>query len=171
MGDLTIGQRQCTSAGEIMIHRSCSRRVYEGVPQGCSMVSTIFSKHIRLLDTWDLLQISISSLSENIIELPTQYQPHNMKVAALTTLLFATVALASPAPVAQPEAAVLAHPAEILTTRDPAPILDARAKKPKPNSGNSNNTNSTGAAIMITQNRVLQFGALGLGVMEVVRLW
>ena len=94
-----------------------------------------------------------------------------MKVAAATTLLFATLALASPAPVARPEAAAIAQPAEVLTARDPSPILEERAKKPKPNSGNSNDTNSTGAAIAITPSRVLQLGALSLGVMEVVRLW
>ncbi|KAF2823171.1 hypothetical protein CC86DRAFT_372865 [Ophiobolus disseminans] len=91
-----------------------------------------------------------------------------MKVAAATTLLFAALALASPAPVAQPNA--IAHPAEILAARDPSPSLQERAKKPKPNSG-GNDSNSTGAADTLTANRVLQLGALSLGVMEIVRLW
>jgi hypothetical protein len=106
-----------------------------------------------------------------------------MKVAAATSLLLATLALASPAPVAQPGAAAVAAPEPVLfksaqefrnalTERNadamPNIHLDARAKKPKGGSGNSNDTS---AAITMTPSRVLQAGALGLGVMEVVRLW
>ncbi|KAJ4374958.1 hypothetical protein N0V83_002037 [Neocucurbitaria cava] len=107
-------------------------------------------------------------------------------VAAVTTLLFATLALASPAAKLQPNAEdaspVLFKSREefhhALAARDAAGAqnirLDARdpmPKKPKtPSSGN--NTNTTNAADMtITPSRALQLGALGLGVMEVVRLW
>jgi hypothetical protein len=90
-----------------------------------------------------------------------------MKVAAATTLLFATLALASPAPApAAANAAAVAQPFEV-TPRDAAPMLEARKKKPK--GGSSNSSNST--ATMMSPSRALQLGALSLGVMEVVRLW
>ncbi|OAL51826.1 hypothetical protein IQ07DRAFT_598631 [Pyrenochaeta sp. DS3sAY3a] len=102
-----------------------------------------------------------------------------MRFAAATTLLFATLALANPAPIARPEAdgsqlietrsqlhnALAARDAEALHNIQ----LEARAKKPKPGSGSSGN--DTGAADMISPSRALQLGALGLGVIEVVRLW
>jgi hypothetical protein len=96
-----------------------------------------------------------------------------MKVAAATSLLFATLALASPAPVAQPDAnaaaVVAALPHEFVARN--MPVLEERAKKPKGGSGNNNDSNSTGAADMISPSRALQLGALSLGVMEIVRLW
>ena len=93
-----------------------------------------------------------------------------MKFATATAILFAAVALASPAPVAQPEAdvAAVAQPVEILAER--APILEDRATK-KPKGGSSGGNNSENAADMLTASRVLQLGAVGLGVMEIVRLW
>jgi len=98
------------------------------------------------------------------------YQPSTMKFAAVSTLLFATLALASPAAQPQPEAAAtVAQPLEI-AARDPAPVLEARKKKPSGSSGN-NNTNSTGAADMLAPSRALQLGALGLGVMQITKLW
>ncbi|KAH9861798.1 hypothetical protein J1614_011551 [Plenodomus biglobosus] len=97
-----------------------------------------------------------------------------MRFAAATTLLFATLALASPAPIAQPEAEV-AQPLDVIA-RDAAFIesiqLKARASKPKSGSGSSGGSDTnTSAAITLTPNRVLQAGALGLGVIEMVRLW
>lgn len=94
-----------------------------------------------------------------------------MKVAAATTLLFATLALASPAPVARPEAnvAVVAQPIAV-EARDPAPMLVERSPKKPKTPSNGNNTNSS-AADMMSPSRALQLGALGLGVMEVARLW
>lgn len=123
-----------------------------------------------------------------------------MKIAAATTLLFATLALANPAPVAQPEAeagpARAAQPKfepikvesrdqlrEALAPRvaEPVPEINARAagirldsrdpKKGKPKTGSGNNTDSNNTAGMISPSRVLELGALGLGVMEIVRLW
>ena len=108
-----------------------------------------------------------------------------MKVAATTTLLFATLALANPAPVAQPDtaAAPLAAPLietreqfrNALAARDAEAIskiqLEARKKKPKP-SNNKNKTNTSSAASdLMGPSRALQLSAMGLGVMEVVRLW
>lgn len=92
-----------------------------------------------------------------------------MKISAAAITLFATLALASPAPVAQPNAAdgALADAVPI-QARDPAPYLEARKKPKKPSRGNSSNSS---AAVTVTPNLVLQLGALGLGVMEVVRLW
>jgi hypothetical protein len=90
-----------------------------------------------------------------------------MKVTSVTTLVFATLALASPAPAAQPNAPAIAQPLEVLP-REATAVLEARKKKPKGGSS-GNSTNST--ATTMTPSRVLQLGALGLGVMEVVRLW
>ncbi|KAF2195807.1 hypothetical protein K469DRAFT_682061 [Zopfia rhizophila CBS 207.26] len=107
-----------------------------------------------------------------------------MKFAAVT-LLLATLALANPAPAAQPEVAV-AQPetrAEFdaaLAARNAAPEVEApkfeqRAPEPKkkPKSGGDSSSNDTeeGAAGMMSPSRVLELGALGLGIMEVVRLW
>jgi hypothetical protein len=116
-----------------------------------------------------------------------------MKFAAVT-LLLATLALANPAPAAEPEAAAAPAPVaapvqidtraaldEVLAARAASPQLDARSaglklaarepkkSKPKTSSGNGNDTED--AAVSLTPSRALQLGALGLGVMEVVRLW
>jgi hypothetical protein len=96
-----------------------------------------------------------------------------MKFAATSTLLFATLVLASPAPAAQPEAAVAQPIAVAPREAAPAPVavLEQRApKKPKGGSGGDKNTTSA-AADMMTPSRALQLGALGLGAMQVVRLW
>jgi hypothetical protein len=109
-----------------------------------------------------------------------------MKFFAVT-LVLASVALANPAPVAAPEAAAapaaVAQPqpqpmsvGEAVAPRDAEPAqfpqLEARVPK-KGKGGKSGGGNSTdeGAAGMLTPSRALQLGAVGLGVMEVVRLW
>jgi hypothetical protein len=89
-----------------------------------------------------------------------------------TPLFFASLALSSPAPAAHPNPnsnAVAALPHEFVART--MPILDTRAKKPKGGSDNSNNTNTTGAADMMSPSRAQQLGALGVGVLEIVRLW
>ena len=111
-----------------------------------------------------------------------------MQFTAATTLLLATVALASPAPVANPDA--VAEPAligsraqfrEALAARDilvmPEVQLEERASsggkgggKGGKGSGGKNTTESA-ASDMLSPSRALQITALGLGVMEVVRLW
>ncbi|CAA9957092.1 hypothetical protein PTMSG1_00700 [Pyrenophora teres f. maculata] len=84
-----------------------------------------------------------------------------MKVAAPTTLLLATLlqtALAVPAA----DGAV------------PKLTLEQRAggsKGGKGGSGGSGNNTSNAASDLITPSRLLQGAALGLGVVEVVRLW
>ena len=92
-----------------------------------------------------------------------------MRLAAATTLLLATIALATPEPVAQPntDAVVVAQPLE-LEARNPAPVLEARKKKPK---GGSSGNSTTNGADTISASRMLQAAALGLGAMEAVRLW
>lgn len=94
-----------------------------------------------------------------------------MKFIAATAIIFATLALATPAPVggpAVPESAPEYRRA--LLSRDAAlPQLDTRASKPKGSKGGSSNTSS--AAASRSSSNVLVMGALGLGVMEVVRLW
>jgi hypothetical protein len=97
-----------------------------------------------------------------------------MKFAAASTLFFATLALASPAPAAQPNAAAVAQPEAVALPHEfvarNLPILESRAKKPKGGSS-GNNSNDTGAAVAISPSRALQLGALSLGVYEIVRLW
>ena len=108
-----------------------------------------------------------------------------MKFTAATTLLFATLALTSPAPVANPDA--VAEPVTIetreqfrnaLSARDvltaPEIQLEERAssggKGGKGGKGSGGNSSSA-ASDMLSPSRVLQVAALGLGVVEVVRLW
>jgi hypothetical protein len=108
---------------------------------------------------------------------PTHHQHQTsstMKLTFATPLLFATLALASLAPVAQPIA--IAKPVVVetraqlhnaLLSRDAAPAQLA-ARKSKPKGGSGNNTGESAASDMITPSRVLQLGALSLGV---VVLW
>ncbi|KAF1963718.1 hypothetical protein CC80DRAFT_487048 [Byssothecium circinans] len=94
-----------------------------------------------------------------------------MKFAAATTLLFATLALANPAPVAQPEAeAIVPSLASEVDARAAGLRLEERKSKPKAPK-NSNNSNDTSAAGTFLPNRALELGAIGLGVVEIVRLW
>lgn len=94
-----------------------------------------------------------------------------MKFIAATTIACATLALATPAPIngpAVPENVPEFHHA--LLSRDATlPQLDTRASKPKGSKGGSGNSSS--AAVAVSPSNVLVMGALGLGVMEVVRLW
>ena len=104
-----------------------------------------------------------------------------MKFAAATTLLFATLALASPAPVAQPEPAAVAQPLiesrnqlhNAIAARDANAEaiehiqLEARKKgKPKVPKGSSNNSN---AADSLSASKYLQYGAVTLGLFEIAR--
>ena len=89
-----------------------------------------------------------------------------MKVTSAATLLFASLAIASPAAIPQPdtEAGAIARPLEVEAR---APVLEARKKsKPKVSNGNS-----TGAANMMAPSVALSLGAAGLSVIEIVRLW
>lgn len=106
-----------------------------------------------------------------------------MKFLAVTVLL-ATFVAANPAPAADPAPAV-AQPESIQAeaaiagrAANPEPILDVDAallsrdpKKGKTGGGGGGGGNDTDAAGMLTPSRALQLGALGLGVMELVRLW
>jgi len=105
-----------------------------------------------------------------------------MKFLAVTVLLVAFVA-ANPAPaaVAQPEpiqaeaaiAGRAANPEPVPEIN--APLLSRDPKKSKGGGGgggDENNGNGTeDAAGILTPSRALQLGAVGLGVMELVRLW
>ncbi|KAI4945073.1 hypothetical protein J4E91_008050 [Alternaria rosae] len=81
-----------------------------------------------------------------------------MKFTAATTLLLATVALASPAPVANPDA-----------LEERASSGGKGGKGGKGGSGGNNTENA--ASDMLSPSRVLQITALSLGVVEIVRLW
>jgi hypothetical protein len=102
-----------------------------------------------------------------------------MRFSTLTLGLLATststLALANPAPANV--AALAAREAQPAHALGHAPEIDARAaglvletrKSKTPNTGSKNNTDN--AAGVITPSRALELGALGLGVLEVVRLW
>ncbi|KAF2001364.1 hypothetical protein P154DRAFT_521760 [Amniculicola lignicola CBS 123094] len=107
-----------------------------------------------------------------------------MKFAAVT-LLFAALAIASPAPIAEPEAKPITIESrdalfEALEARAAAPAaeFEARAaglmlesrdpKKSKPKTSSSGNTTDEGAAGMLTPSLALELAALGLGM---VGLW
>ncbi|KAF2272162.1 uncharacterized protein EI97DRAFT_437153 [Westerdykella ornata] len=94
------------------------------------------------------------------------------------TLVLATLALASPAPIAEPEAAPaaapVAQPEAQRITPEAAIVLEPRVpKKKKGHGGGSEEGNGTdsSAASMFSASRAVQLGAVGLGVVEVVRLW
>ncbi|KAF2115425.1 hypothetical protein BDV96DRAFT_78275 [Lophiotrema nucula] len=111
--------------------------------------------------------------------LPPKYRNpkhNNMKFAAVT-LLFAALAIASPAPVAEPNTAAVAEFEDALSAREAAPapepeivartagiVLDSRDPK-KPKAPKNSNSTDTGAAGMLTPSRALELGALGLGAM------
>jgi hypothetical protein len=107
-----------------------------------------------------------------------------MKFTATTSLLFAAVALANPAPLAKPDA--VAEPVTIesraqfrdaLSARNVLAVPDIQLEERassggKGGKGGGGSSNSTSAASdMLSPNRVLQLSALGLGIMEVVNLW
>ncbi|KAF2878000.1 hypothetical protein BDV95DRAFT_8167 [Massariosphaeria phaeospora] len=108
------------------------------------------------------------------------------------TLLLATAALATPAPVADAAPAAqpnqiesLAQLSEALAARDAAHVvpeivartagirLDSRksGKGGKGGKGGDGNSTEDSAAGMLSPSHALELGALGLGIMEVVRLW
>ena len=104
-----------------------------------------------------------------------------MKFAAATTLLFASLALASPAPVAQPEPAAVAQPLvesrnQILHTiaardaeAEAIEHIQARAKASKPKVPKGGNSNDTNAADSLSGSKYLQYGAVTLGLFEIAR--
>jgi hypothetical protein len=101
-----------------------------------------------------------------------------MKVTAATTVLFATLALASPTSVAQPKAQhksveTRAQIHNALLSRDAAAAQFAQLdiRKVKGGKGGSGNNTESEASDMFTPSRALQLGALGLGVMQVARMW
>jgi hypothetical protein len=107
-----------------------------------------------------------------------QQTPSTMKVTAATTLLFAALALASPTSVAQPKAQpksveTRAQFHNALLSRDAAAAQFAQldTRKVKGGKGGSGNNTESDASDMFTPSRALQLGALGLGVIQVARLW
>lgn len=94
-----------------------------------------------------------------------------MRFLATTAIACAALVLAKPAPIngpAVPES--VPNFRHALLSRDATlPQLDTRASKPKGSKGGSGNSSS--AAVAVSPSNMLVMGALGLGVMEVVRLW
>jgi len=88
-----------------------------------------------------------------------------MKFAATTALLFAALAIAEPVPIAEPKDAVAPqHLAREVHASAAGILLEARdPKKSKGGSGSSGNNTDSAAGIM-APSRVLELGALGLGV-------
>lgn len=101
----------------------------------------------------------------------TPYDKPTMKFIAQTILLCATLALATPAPLAGPAVPkTVPEFRQALTARAVAalPQLDVRASKPKVSTGGSNSNSS--AAISVSPSGALMVGALGLGMLEIA-LW
>jgi hypothetical protein len=97
-----------------------------------------------------------------------------MKFTTATTLLLATLTFTLATPIAEPTntVAVAVAAAAPLHARAANFRLEERKKKKPKAPKNGNNTNDTSiAAGTIAPSRVLELGALGLGVMEIVRLW
>lgn len=95
-----------------------------------------------------------------------------MKLTATTTFLFAALTLATPAPIAGPlvpETIPEFRHALVDRVAAALPHLDARASKPKGSKGGGNDTSS--AAVSVSPSGVMMMSALGLGVIEVARLW
>ncbi|KAF3010888.1 hypothetical protein E8E13_009672 [Curvularia kusanoi] len=96
-------------------------------------------------------------------------------ITTTTALLFAAVSLATPAPVTGPlTPQTLPEFRYALAGRAAAavaaiPHLDIRASKPKGGSKGGNGTSS--AATSVSPSEALMISALGLGIIEVVRLW
>jgi hypothetical protein len=94
-----------------------------------------------------------------------------MKFAAATaTLLFASLSLATPAPAAGPLAPdTVKDFRHALFGRAAAavPHLDTRKVKGGSKGGNS----TTSAAVAVSPSNAVMISALGLGAMEIVRLW
>ncbi|KAF2245008.1 hypothetical protein BU26DRAFT_90841 [Trematosphaeria pertusa] len=141
-------------------------------------ILTIYDLHLLSLDI-ELHLAQADPRSPCILryttELPQSTSPSTMKFASATALLFATLALANPSP-NQPESRN--QLSDKLGARADAPALapaaagirlDARAKKPKPKTGSGNDTDN--AVAMLSPSRTLELGALGLGIIEIVRLW
>ncbi|KAF2478334.1 uncharacterized protein BDR25DRAFT_299946 [Lindgomyces ingoldianus] len=105
-----------------------------------------------------------------------------MKFAAIT-LLLATLTLATPnaAPATPQTNAELEAALSPREADSSVPEIDARAagiqlsardpKKGKPKTGGGNDNSTDSAAGMMSPSLALELGALGLGIMEVVRLW
>jgi hypothetical protein len=103
-----------------------------------------------------------------------------MKASTTLSLLFATLALANPAAVgnpripgslARPEVREAAPAPADIVARTAGIVLDSRSPKKGSSSSGSSNKTEDSAAETVTVSRGLQLGALGLGVLEVVRLW
>lgn len=94
-----------------------------------------------------------------------------MRFIATTAIACATLALATPAPVGGPAVpeTVPAFRHALLSRDVTLPQLDTRASKPKGSKGGSGGNSS--AAVSVLPSNMLMMGALGLGVMEVARLW
>ncbi|KAG9186198.1 hypothetical protein G6011_02754 [Alternaria panax] len=107
-----------------------------------------------------------------------------MKFPAATTLFLAALALASPAPLANPDA--VAEPITIESREQFRNALSARTVLTVPEiqleerassggkggkGGKGGGNSSSAASDILSPNRALQVAALGLGVVEVVRQW
>lgn len=91
---------------------------------------------------------------------------------ATASLLFAALAIATPAPISGslvPETIPEFRHALMGRAAAAVPDLDTRSTtKPK---GGSKGSNTTSAAGTVSPSGVLVMGVLGMGVVEVVRLW
>lgn len=97
----------------------------------------------------------------------------------MPVLLLATLIHANPAPAADSKAIAgpngvddIAQRNDVFSVPDPHVIARAMEKRKKKKPGSGSSVNVTDSAVgFITPSRALQVGALGVGVIEIVRLW
>jgi hypothetical protein len=96
-----------------------------------------------------------------------------MKFAAATaTLLFASLSLATPAPAAGPLAPETVKDfRHALFGRAAAAIPHLDTRKVKGGSGSKGGNSTTSAAVAVSPSNAIMISALGVGAMEIVRLW
>jgi len=84
--------------------------------------------------------------------------------------LCASLALAIPNPAMDSQAAAVEVSSADMIARDAGTRLTEREPKSKPKTSSNGNKTSI-AALTLSPSRALELGAIGLGVMEIVRLW
>ena len=96
-----------------------------------------------------------------------------MKFAAATaTVLFASLSLATPAPAAGPFVPDTANDfRHALFGRAAAAIPHLDTRKVKGSSGSKGSNTTTSAAVAVSPSNAVIISAMGLSVMEIVRLW
>lgn len=95
-----------------------------------------------------------------------------MKLSLATTLALATLILATPAPAARPaEPETISEFRDALLARAALPELVDRSTSSKPKGSKGGSSNTSSSAVSVSPSGALMMGALGVGVVEALRLW